>query len=96
MPPKGVQMVLSSRFLFFASHLDQGQVRNFPPTFLVPGHQDGANDTPTLTLAPRSVLLARGVVVIYIRICLTGVKKMKWTLALTMCPFQPRKVTSCW
>ena len=68
MPPKGVQMVLSSRFLFFATHLDQGQVRNFPPTFLVPVHQDGANDTPTLTLAPRFALLAGFVVVIYIRI----------------------------
>ena len=34
--------------MFFASHLDQGQVRNFAATFLAPGYQDGSNDTLTI------------------------------------------------
>ena len=68
MPPRGAQMVWSYRFMFFASHPDQVWKFIFSPIFWVPGHQDGSNDTPTLTLAPRARFLAPGVVVIYIRI----------------------------
>ena len=58
MPPRGAQVVLSPRFMFFASHPDHVQKFYDPPIFWLPGHQDGSNDTPILTLAPRIRFLA--------------------------------------